>query len=280
MTLDYAPPPPDLAEFVSAYYLFQSDEGGLDDIERASVAQFRLTLAGDGEMLIDGQAAQRVPTAAIIGPRLVPSRVVAKGDVIRVFGSGILPSAWAALARYDASQFANKVIPAELITGPGVHDYAAHMATLPDLQAMADFTTKMARVHFATREVRPRVFIRMVNRWLESDIDPKLDDLAAAARVSPRQVERLTRHYFGAPPKYLARMYRALRAANAIANSDQDWQDLISEAFYDQPHFIREIKFFTGLTPGAIRSHHSRLTQLAFGRQQLAGEVSSLISDS
>jgi AraC-like DNA-binding protein len=123
-------------------------------------------------------------------------------------------------------------------------------------------------------------FVRTLNAWLESGLDPKIEDLAQAVGLSRRQAERLAKHCFGAPPKYLARMYRALRAANAIANSDQHWQDFINEAFYDQSHFIREIKHFIGMTPSAIREHQSRLTQLAFGRHQLAGEVSALVSDS
>ena len=280
MTLDYMPPPADLASYVSAFYLFQSDEGGLDDLERASVAQFRLTLAGEGDLLIEGMAPQAYPQVSIVGPRLLPSRVLARGKQITVFGGGLLPSAWAALTRLDASQFANRVVPAEQIVGPGVQAYAEQMAQLTDLGSMVDFTVATARAHFATLDVRRGTFISSLNQWLESGLDPDIKDLALAVGLSRRQAERLAKRYFGAPPKYLARMYRALRAANAIANSDQDWHDFLSDAFYDQSHFIREIKFFTGLTPSAIRSHQSRLTQLAFGRQQLAGAVSPLVSDS
>ncbi len=280
MKLDYAPPPADLADFVSAFYLFEGDEGALDDIERASVAQFRLSYAGVGEMHFEGMPPQTIYPVSIVGPRLSTSRIIAKGALLRVFGCGILPAGWASLTRLGADKFANRVIPASEILGPIVDDYVDRMANMADLPAMVETTTAMMRTHLSRPRPGAAGFIGILNRWLESDMDPAVDDLAIAAGMSRRQAERLAKHYFGAPPKYLARMYRALRAANAIANSHQDWTDFVSTAFYDQSHFIREIKHFTGLTPSAVREHQSRLTQLAFGRHQLAGEVGMLVADS
>lgn len=280
MKLAYAPPPADLAEFFSVFYLFEGDDGSLNDIERASVAQFRLSYAGVGELLFDGAEPQTIPPFSIVGPRLVASRVNATGALIKVFGAGILPAGWASITPQGADKFANRIVPANQILGRRSADYMAQMAGLADLQSMVDLTASYARALFPAVKPATLDFIRTMNKWLEASLDPHIDDLANAIGISRRQAERLSNHYFGAPPKYLARMYRALRAANAIANSNSDWQDFISNAFYDQSHFIREIKYFTGLTPSAVRDHHSRLTQLAFGRHQLAGEVSSLVADS
>ncbi|MEY2925993.1 MAG: hypothetical protein RL367_470, partial [Pseudomonadota bacterium] len=259
---------------------FEGDEGSLDDIERASVAQFRLTYGGQGEIHFDGKPPQPIHTFSVLGPRLTSSRIIASGGLIKAFGGGLLPAGWAACTRLGANQFVNTVVPAERIFGEKAGDYADHMAEMSDLAAMVDATVALARPYFAAAKPGPLKFIRTLNHWLESSLDPHVDHLASAAGLSRRQAERLAKHYFGAPPKYLARMYRALRAANAIANGHQDWQDFINNAFYDQSHFIREIKFFTGLTPGAVRDHQSRLTQLAFGRHQLAGEVGPLVADS
>jgi methylphosphotriester-DNA--protein-cysteine methyltransferase len=48
-----------------------------------------------------------------------------------------------------------------------------------------------------------------------------------ATGLSRRQIERLCKQTYGAPPKFLVRKYRALRTANAIANGNEDWQSLV-----------------------------------------------------
>ena len=85
--------------------------------------------------------------------------------------------------------------------------------------------------------------------WLAASDSPDLDDLVGATGISRRQVERKCNALYGAPPKLLARKYRALRAAVALASGDASLDEVIDRGFYDQSHLIREVKHFTGLTP-------------------------------
>ena len=66
------------------------------------------------------------------------------------------------------------------------------------------------------------------------------------------------------------------------ATADIDWATLAAELGYaDQSHLIREVKQFTGLTPGQLRSGQSKLTRATMdGRRSLGGKVSPLVSDS
>ena len=59
----------------------------------------------------------------------------------------------------------------------------------------------------------------------------------------------------------LARKYRALRAAVAITHGDADLDDLLVDGFYDQSHVIREIKYFTGMTPRVFAEHPTELNR-------------------
>src|SRR3546814_2234328 len=72
--------------------------------------------------------------------------------------------------------------------------------------------------------------------------------------MSIRSVERMTKHYYGLSPRMLARKYRAVRAAAAIARGETIDTDALGDAFYDQSHLIREIKRFAGATPGQLRT--------------------------
>jgi methylphosphotriester-DNA--protein-cysteine methyltransferase len=122
----------------------------------------------------------------------------------------------------------------------------------------------------------PVWFTRMTDSWLTGAPSPEVDELVATAGMSARQVERLARRIYGAPPKLLARKYRALRAASVLGSADLPWQDVAGDAFYDQSHFIREIKHFTGLTPRQFQRDIPPVTRLSLQRRELTGRLPEL----
>lgn len=112
-------------------------------------------------------------------------------------------------------------------------------------------------------------FVVTVNDWLARAVLPNVTELVEQSGLSRSQVERNCKRYLGAPPKLLARKYRALRAAVAIANHDVGLDDLLAKGFYDQSHFIREMKHFTGMTPRTFEKHPTALNQQIAKRIEL-----------
>ncbi len=279
MKLDYMPPPADLADYISAFYLFEAELDELNDVERADIAQFRVVLSGSGTVTFADGRAQDFTGVSLFGPRMGASRITARGPVMRLFGCGVLPAGWALSIRRPAHQSINSVIPADDILKAAFPSLVKDIAACSTVEQMAALASACCRTHFSQVDLKPVQFVRTLNAWLESSLVPLISDLEAQTGLSQRQIERLANHYFGAPPKFLIRKYRALRAANQIANGDGEWQDFIDTAYYDQPHFIREIKEFIGMTPSAIRNANSPLSMLAFGRARLAGSVSPLVSE-
>lgn len=273
--LDYKAPPPELSAFVSAYYYFRTDEPVFHDIERADIAQFRFTLDGEGEIIFGNGHRQSYFAANILGPRTKASRVEAKGPA-RVFGVGLLPAGWMALTGLPADKHINSMIDASTVLGTRVLETAALLKQMDSIDEMTELMLERSG-NFAERaSTVPYKFIAEVDKWLEARLSPKLEDLETATNLSRRQIERLTRLYYGSPPKLLVRKYRALRTANAIAHGKGDWQDFVEGGYYDQSHCIREMKEFIGITPSAIRGHLSPLTSRTFDRSQLMGRIPNL----
>ena len=83
--LDYAVPEPDLAEYISLFYLFEADVPVFEDTERADRAQlrFRLNPLGAEYRFPDGSV-QRAEGIHILGPTTGAMTVRAEGPV-RVF---------------------------------------------------------------------------------------------------------------------------------------------------------------------------------------------------
>lgn len=277
--LDYAVPSPALADYVTLFYWFRADVPAFEDVERADHAQirFRLTPGGADYRFADGKT-QAVADAHVVGPTTGAFHVRATGP-IEVFGAGITPAGWAALVGVDASAAINRAINIVDLFGAKVADAIERLKAAPDLAAKAACCEAILLGLISSQQPQTIQFVRQVDAWLSTGPSPQIDALVAATGLSRRQVERKCRALYGAPPKLLSRKYRALRAAVALVADQVSFDEAIDRGFYDQSHMIREIKQFTGMTPGQMRDEPGVLAQLTIAnRYALAGRVHPLIS--
>jgi len=76
--------------------------------------------------------------------------------------------------------------------------------------------------------------------------------LVAELAISERKLERQFQQYVGLSPKFYARIIRLGHIFQLMQDHDQTWSDLVYRSgFYDQSHFIKNFKEFTGEDPSA-----------------------------
>lgn len=266
--LRYFAPPPDLRDHVSAYYIFRADMPRVSDLVRADLAQIRFMVSGAGTYTFNNGIRIAAPEVSLLGPTTAATRFDVAGPVL-VFGIGLLPTGWAGLTGEDASLFADTVIDGVDVFGGTLEDALDAMRFDHHPSKMIELASQVMRGLAAGARDVPLWFTHIADNWLTGEPSPVIDRLVREAGISSRQVERLTRRIYGAPPKLLARKYRALRAASHLATADLGWADAAGEAFYDQSHFIREFKRFTGHTPLQFQRSPSPVTKLTLTRRQL-----------
>ena len=268
ITMDFRQPPAAMADSVSFFYRFQQSEPAFETVDRADFAQFRFVLRGRGRYrFIDG-VEQVMPDIYIQGPTTGVVTISGEGDTDCI-GAGLMPAGWAALVPMDASAASNRLFDARDLFGDAVVDAQTALRATDDFDAQVKvFEALIVRLTTARRSPY-NDFVVQVNDWLADAVLPDVAELVERTGLSRSQVERSCKRYFGAPPKLLARKYRALRAAVAIAHHDVDLDDLLAEGFYDQSHMIREMKHFTGMTPGTFEKHPTVLNQQIAKRIEL-----------
>jgi AraC-like DNA-binding protein len=279
MTLDYRVPPEDLAAYVTVFYSFRSDAVVFEDVERAARAQLRFRLTpGRGFYRFPDGTVQEAPAAHFLGATSGAVRARAEGPLL-IFGMGLTPCGWAAMMGGDASLLLDRVVDAEAAIGPAVPDVVAQLAAAEGVAAMAAVAEPLVRALVAGGDGGALGLMHAVDSWLSDGVSPEVEELVAATGLSRRQLERRCNALYGAPPKVLARKYRAMRAAVALAQGQAAFETFVAEAFYDQSHLIREFKRFVGLTPRQLRADPSLLGRLtADGHLKLEGQVPAVVS--
>ena len=278
--LDYRVPSADLQPFVTLFYHFSADVPLFDDMEREDHAQLRFRLTpGAATYEFPDQTRQDASAHHVIGPSTGAFHTRAEGPLV-VVGMGLQPAGWSALLGIDASAMINRVIDGHAAFGASIDLAGAAMAAVSGVDARVAIAADFVRRSLNAGSANLLTFVAQIDAWLADSPSPDLEDLVAATGLSRRQVERRCNALYGAPPKVLARKYRALRAASALASGAATLEALLAEGFYDQSHLIRELKRFTGMTPRQMRESPTLLAQLTISqRQALHGIVHPIISD-
>jgi AraC-like DNA-binding protein len=272
IALRYFLPAPDLRRYIASYYVFRANLPLVSDLVRADLAQIRFMIAGRGCYQFAGGLRIDTPQVSLVGPTMAASRFELVGPAL-VFGASLLPTGWAAVVREDASRLVHHVDDAVARLGPVLDDALDAMSSAPTAEAMVSIGDAAMRAVFSRAVDPPLWFTRMMEGWLTDAASPSLDRLAELSGTSPRQLARLANRIYGAPPKLLARKYRALRAATMLCDLPAAGLTTAQEAFYDQSHFIRELRRFTGLTPTQYRENPPPVTRLMLQRRGFAAQL-------
>ncbi len=270
MELQYARPADDVCDIVAVYYLGYIPPGDRKVVEGAAVAQMRLLLEGECDAAAATGDTYHITDSVIWGPTRGQTEYRTQTG-IRFVGAGLLPCGWQALIGAPASDYVDRVCSfpasyekklAELV------EQLRRASRFEDMVPLLDETTRML-----SRFVDPqiRAFVAKVDQWLMSHTNPAVTTLYESIDLSPRQIERLVKHLYGSTPKYLARKYRALKAATMLASDLADNGNVAASTFYDQSHLIREVKKFTGQTPGEIMLHGNELADILKQRADVVG---------
>lgn len=146
-----------------------------------------------------------------------------------------------------------------------------------DLSSLRERTTAIESVLMARllRGSHHSFAIKLAARIVESAGCVSVDQLATAAGISSRQLERRFLREIGIGPKLLGRILRFQQVFRAVERVDSAWASIAVECgYYDQAHLIRDFTQFAGQTPAVLLAERSALTE-AFTRKTRMSDFSN-----
>lgn len=113
-------------------------------------------------------------------------------------------------------------------------------------------STLNSRIELLSLNYRPNAVDNAIGIILETHGVIDVRELCEKTLTSERQLQRLFRKYIGLSPKFYIRVIRFSYIFKMVNEKKLSGAKLGLEAgFYDQPHFIRNFKAFTGEEPSA-----------------------------
>jgi AraC-like DNA-binding protein len=202
-----------------------------------------------------GQETVRMLRANVDMQRLVPLRIEQQGAVrvtgVRFRMGGLSPFTGVRLARWSGAT----PRPEFIFGGPAVELEAALRAE-PDPDAAGELLDAFFLRALGDHGPQP-AFVRAL-QLLQTDDSVGSAVLAEEAGVSVRQLQRMFAAQLGFAPKVVARILRFQRALRVLMDDRQvALGDLASAVgYFDQAHFIRDFRQFTGGVPRGYRGYY------------------------
>jgi AraC-like DNA-binding protein len=188
--------------------------------------------------------------------RLVPIRILQHGAV-RIVGVRFNLGGLAPFTRSRLSDWSGQTPTPDLVLGEPTRELESALRATAELEQSAPLLD-----HFFLGRMRldaaQAAFERALSVLVCGEGRTTVHDLAAASASSQRQVERLFAQRLGFPPKTVARVLRFQRSLRQLmTDPGTSLGDVAADSgYYDQAHFIRDFRVFTGGVPRGYRGYY------------------------
>lgn len=260
-------PPADAAALVHTFYTIETGEGRVEEAVPAYSAQLLVMVRGKVHFTFEGGTTGESSTVFVNAPQMHSARAVLEGPVLQI-GASLTHTAWQKLSNLPADEVHDRLLPAEAVLSAdqiSAIKTAAAACRAGQITPEEMCTALTEVIAAAPHPVKPDhvAVVEAIGHWLASSFDPVLADLYAGFDISPRQVQRICRRFFGVAPAQVAKRFRALRAAMLLSQPgiSRELHDQLMATYFDQAHLIRDIRRYTGRTPSQ------------FGGETLADEL-------
>jgi AraC-like DNA-binding protein len=244
-----------LSSFIECYFIWDS-EGPLNEamtIESppSSFCAIVFNYRDDYRLQNKKYENLQVPSQFMSGPSIYSYKLFLQGN-IGMAGIVFKPAALSTIFQLNMYEYTEERIDLYQIFRKEIIDrYVTSIKAAENEEKRVRLLEEFIMQQYVLRKPEPDYIDHAANTIVERNGMLQVTDLLKDSCMSRRTFERKFFQKVGLSPKYLARIRRLGYLCNLIAGKKKvDWAKLFYECeFYDQSHFIKDFKEFTGRTP-------------------------------
>lgn len=250
-------PHPDLAALVKCYWTLNVP--AQEQVERQLIVpdgciEMAFILGDDIMRYTSGDDFILQPRAMILGQITRQFYIKPTGEVDS-FAVRFYPYGFASFARVDIGSLSNTETPLAVLFGEEASRLLAQrVINAENTEARIDIVERFLLDRLGQKETIDAIVHGAIHAILEAKGSGAVKDIVKDDVAKRRQLERVFRRKVGLSPKQLCRVIRLQAALKMILNRrSRSMTEVAYESeYYDQAHFIRDFKEFTGTTPKAF----------------------------
>lgn len=248
-----------LRPYVKCYYTYESatDTAFGDVVFPSGCMEIIFNLGTGHWQAADGNGFTTNPPIELWGQLLQPLPIRSLGSNT-MLGVRFYPHGAACLLDEQLDLFNDRVADLATVLGGAATDLHSRLletAGWPERIALVE-EFLLAKFSRSDRRLQRMNAISDILRELHrTDTAENIDGLASRYGISARYLQKLFVQYTGLTPKLYSKINRFQHSLRLVTKKDASLTSIAYECgYFDQSHFIREFKTFTGLTPSLFRS--------------------------
>lgn len=167
-----------------------------------------------------------------------------------MFGIKFQPWALRILFGFDMHKLTDKVIPVDLDCFEFFKDFKKVLELSSSFEEKINAVQNLLLKFIATSKFTYSSGEEAVKIILKHKGAVNFKDICKSKEISQRGLERYFKNHIGLNPKFYSRIIRFSHIFHLFKKHQKDWLDISYYAgYYDQSHFIRNFKEFTGEEP-------------------------------
>lgn len=257
-------PSTELADFVKCYWTLTAP---------ASEERQRIVPDGCMEMIFhcgdlyrqflpDGSSVIQ-PSAFVFGQITQPLEIAPMGNT-NIFAVRFHPNGFIPFATISIKQMENKTTDLSTLFGDSGRDVCEMVMKDIDTSQRISIIESFLLAQLQLQETTDRIAALSVQTLLALNGQLSVDELADQVQINRRQLERKFATVIGMSPKQLAKIMRLQATLKMMEERrfDSLTELAYENGYFDQAHFIKDFKEFTGVTPSEFYANQLKMSTL------------------
>jgi AraC-like DNA-binding protein len=208
------------------------------------------------------------PRCFVFGQITSPLEIAPTG-ISGIVAARFQPDGFIPFSSYPLLQMENKAVPLSELFGNETAELEKNIIHAISNKERIDLITAFLLENLQTPEAADRITKTSIETLLQSNGIMDVDELAGHLRINRRQLERKFSAAIGLSPKQFSKVIRLQATLKTM--QQKKYTTLTSLAYengyYDQAHFIKDFKEFTGFSPRQFYAENLKLSALFSGAE-------------
>lgn len=264
-------PPAVLSSLVSEFYIFKNYSNDVPTLQRITpdgCYEFNFNF-GDPVIRYNTDLSKISLSNSYLTSRFLSSYSVQRTGIVKMVGVKLFPWGVKPFTKLNSADTLDTLLPLDLIFGNSInslHDELAN-SNLSDFDAVQKFQSFLISKLPIKYKVDELV-IEASNRIKKSHGLINIRTLSEKLGISPRRLEQRFKNTIGISPKAYAKLITFQVSVNLIANKTTSLTEVaITSGYFDQSHFIKDFKRFTGTSPLKYSKESNTYNNLVLAKQ-------------